>query len=240
MTARPQRPRERPGLPVRAVDARARGGPVSGLRVVRHPEGRLSAVPDHVCRGDRAVSRLRRGHVIPYDDIASPCRRRTCACSSAARWPSPLAVLFFAGAGVDAGVLPARSVDRAPARRRRRRPQDQRIGARAVHGDRAADAARHPARRRQGADRQVQRLSVSGLRPVVPGRTSRSSRSTKRSAPGAVRLVLKDYPAQPRLQPEHASMLHAGRVRRGGGRPAGARAQSRRGDGGVALHAPAG
>ena len=57
--------------------------------------------------------------------------------------------------------------------------------------------------------------------------------------PGAVKMVLKDYPLNSTCNP-NSSMLHAGRVRRGRGRPPGAGAQPRRSDGRVALHAPAG
>ena len=44
-----------------------------GLRVVRSAEDGLPAVPDHVCRGDRALPRVGRGHIFPHDYIASPC-----------------------------------------------------------------------------------------------------------------------------------------------------------------------
>ena len=111
-----------PGYLFVAVDARARGRPVSRLRVVRRAEGRLPVVSDHVCRGDRAVPRLRRGHLISHDDIASPRRPAISACfvaqpagassSPCCSSPAPASTLAF---------FPRESAVAAPASRRRRR-----------------------------------------------------------------------------------------------------------------------
>ena len=124
LTARPSRARKRPRLSLRPVDARARGHPVSRLRVVRPAESRLPVVPDHVCRRDRALPRVRRGHLISHDDFASPRRHVTSASSSAARSPSsspccsspaPRTTLaFFPREGVAAPGEPAATPAPAP------------------------------------------------------------------------------------------------------------------------------
>ena len=58
--------------------------------------------------------------------------------------------------------------------------------------------------------------------------------------PGAVKMVLKDYPLEPRLQRRHCADAPPGGVRRGRRRAARAKRTTRRRDGRVALHAPAG
>ena len=60
------------------------------------------------------------------------------------------------------------------------------------------------------------------------------------SQPGAVRVVLKDFPLESECNPNVHDDPAPGGVRRGRGGPARARAQARRGDGGVALHESAG
>ena len=47
-----------------------------GVRIVRADQSRLSALPDHVCRGDRAVLGLRRGAGGSRDLTPSACRAR--------------------------------------------------------------------------------------------------------------------------------------------------------------------
>jgi uncharacterized membrane protein len=49
---------------------------LSTLRVIRPAEGRVPSVPDHLCRGDRALCRVRRGHIISHDHSATPRRQR--------------------------------------------------------------------------------------------------------------------------------------------------------------------
>ena len=97
-----------------------------------------------------------------------------------------------------------------------------------------------PGRRREGADRQVQRLPVPGLRPVVLRSTSRSSRSTRRATRrGQARH--EGLPAEPRLQRRRSTtMLHPAACDAAVAVRLAQPAQARRGDGGVALHAPAG
>ena len=58
--------------------------------------------------------------------------------------------------------------------------------------------------------------------------------------PGAVKLVLKDYPLNRDCNDAIGQTIHSGGVRCGGGGAARAGAQQDRGDGRVALHAPAG
>ena len=105
---------ERPRLSLRHVDARPRRHPVSRLCVVRAAESRVSAVPDHVCRGDRAVSGIRRGHLVSHDHIASPRlprrpRLRLQPAGADAR------VLFFAGAASTLAFFPREAAPAAAA-----------------------------------------------------------------------------------------------------------------------------
>ena len=144
LTARPAGPRERSRLSVRAVDARARRRPVSRL-TRRSSSCKIvcPAVPDDVRRRDRPLHRLRRGHLRSHDYAASPRCSRPARARSAVRWRLALAVLFVGGAGLDAGVLPARG-DAPPPRAarppRRRDPADAAQRARSSNGGRRAAA----------------------------------------------------------------------------------------------------
>ena len=124
-----------------------------------------------------------------------------------------MTVLFVAGAAIDAGVLSARSVTGEPGAAPPATTADQRSELEQFMAHGAADSARHSARRREGADREVQRLPVSGLRPVVPGvqadpRQVRSAGSGRRAG-GAEGL-----PAQRELQPEQLDAASGARATR--------------------------
>ena len=74
--------------------------------------------------------------------------------------------------------------------------------ARTLHGQRHPAPARRPLRRRQGADRQVQRLPVPGLRPVV-SLVQADSRKVRQVEPRRGQAGHEGLPAQLRVQPQH-------------------------------------
>ena len=186
-----------PGYLFAGVDARARRRPVSRLRVVLPAEAGVCAVRHHICRRDRAVSGVRCGHFHSHDDTCHAVRAGDLRVLVSNPLAIALAVLFL-----PAPRRRSRS-SRAKARSRPRRaaPAKRRAGSTADPSSNAswrraaAHAARHPRRRRQGADRQVQRLPVPGLRAVVSTRTSRSSRSTQAN-PGRGQGRHEGLPAQ--------------------------------------------
>ncbi len=203
LTARPAVRESVPGYLFVAVDARARRHPVSRLRVVRPAESRVPPVPDHVCRRDRALPRVRCGHVFSHDYIASPRRPATSASLRAARWPSSSPCCF--------SPAPPR---RSPSSRGRRvgtgRPAaagraagadaGSDVGVRALVRLAAARAARRAVRRREGAGREVQRLPVPGVRPVVPAVQADLREVRSASIPGAGQAGAEGLSAEPRLQ----------------------------------------
>ena len=116
-----------------------------------------------------------------------------------------LAALFLVGDSLRARVLPARGVvdrrrRRAIVRARRPRATADRAGApcrvRALLRGPAAVALDVPGRGREGADRQVQRLPVPGVRRVVSCLQDVLAKY-EASNPGAVRLVTQDFPLEP-------------------------------------------
>ena len=125
-------------------------------------------VSDHVCRRDRAVPRLRSGHLIPHDYIP-----RRAAGDLRVLVASPLAIiaamLFFAG-----GRHRRSRSSRARASRRRRpppdrpRPRRRRIRRPSSNAGTGESQPRVPlivpTDGAEGADREVQRLPVPRLR----------------------------------------------------------------------------
>ena len=204
LTARPAVRENVPGYLFVLSTLVARRRPVSGLRVVRPAEGRVPAVPDHVCRRDRAVPRVRCGHLISHDYIASPRRPAIVRVFAGSPLAIVVAILFFAGAAStlawfpregDGGARRSGGAGVAPAP-----TQDQTLGVRALVSRRSRACRWSCRRRREGADRQVQRLPVPGVRPVVPGLQADPREVRGASIPAQVKLVLKDYPLEPRVQ----------------------------------------
>jgi uncharacterized membrane protein len=132
-----------------------------------------------------------------------------------------LAVLFFAGAASTLAFFPREGF--------RRSASDHAglaLGARALHGHRAANAARYPGRRRQGAHRQVQRLPVPGVRPVVPAvQADPGEIRSDVAGPGQTRHA--GLPLEPDVQFQLDDDDPPGGVRCRGGRAAGETAQPR-------------
>ena len=184
MVARPQVRESIPGYLFALSTLALAVGPVPALRVGRHAESVLPAVPAHGCRRHRAVF-IVSGAATSVPMTTLP-RRLTQDLRVLVGSPLAIAVtvLFVAGAASTLAFFPREGVDgRARRRRRRRRRADQRSELEQFMATGAADSARHPARWRQGAHRQVQRFSVPGVRPSRTWPTSRSSPSTKRRIP---------------------------------------------------------
>ena len=107
----PQRPGERAGLSVRGCRrSRSPSSCISATPRSSILKAVWSAVPDHLCRRDRAVPRLRRGHFVPMTTLPRRAARiSACSCRS------PLAIVAGGAVprrrGLGARVLPARGVD---------------------------------------------------------------------------------------------------------------------------------
>ena len=240
---RGRRARERPGLPLRDVDAR-RSPPccISATRRFSCLKTVCIAVRDHLCRGDRAVPRVRRGDIVSHDYLA----RRAVAglprsCRQPARGRARRPVLC--GAALDAGVLPARSRRAAAAagqRRRRTATPGSAVRVRAVVSTRSracrwsipTDGAKVLVVKFNDYQCPACRQSYLDYKPI-----SREVRG--RRIPAPCKFVPKDFPLDSDATPTSRRPAPL-RVRRRGRRAARAAAQSRRSARGVALHAPAG
>ena len=217
LTARPAVRESVPGYLFALSTLAARRHPVSRLRVVRPAESRLRAVPDHVCRRDRALPRVRRGHVVSHDFIASPRRSHD------------LQVLV----DQPAGHHRRRAVLR-PAPHRRLR--SSRAKARRRHRRRAVDRCRRPRqdqrseferwyRRRSRACRwwsrpTARRCSIVKFNDFQCPACGQSYLQYKpifakyeAEHPGAVKLVLKDYPLNRDCNDAIGQIAPSGRVR---------------------------
>ena len=126
MTARPAVRESVPGYLFAGSTLGARRRSVPRLRVVLPAEAGVRAVPDHVCRRDRAVSRVRRGDRHSHDVTAPPCRRSDLqGARSTARWRSRWRCCSLGGAASTLAFFPREGAVRprppAPATRPRRR-----------------------------------------------------------------------------------------------------------------------
>ena len=142
--------------------------------------------------------------------------------------------LFFGGAAVSTlAFFPREASPRRRGRRRHgcraaRRAQDQRVGARALHGDAQPRVPLVIADRgREGADREVQRLPVSGRaasRYMAVQADPGEVRSARNPAPCA--SCMKDFPLEPECNDTMQHDAASGGVRGGRGRAARARARA--------------
>ena len=228
-------PREHPRLPVRALDARARGGPVPALRVGRDSESVLPDVPADGCGGHRDLHHFRRVRVGPDDDLAPPDHARTCACSPAIRWPLPWPCCLWRAPPRRWRSFRAKRQPN-PARRRRRRPRNSAAS--------SSSSWRRPRGFRSSSRAMAPRCSSSSSTTfsVRPARNSHMAYKPilakyEAQAPGAVKVVLMDYPLNSTCNP-NSSMLHAAACDAAVAVRLARRARPRRGDGRVALHAP--
>ena len=201
-------------------------------------QSRVPAVPDHVCRRDRPVPRLRCGDLHTHDDLAAARRRdlarAACRVRSRSRWSC--------------------SSSRAPATTVAFFPREAVTGV-GRSGRADADAGSDAPSSSAGMSSQPRVplvIPADGAKVLIVkfndfqcpacGQTYLQYKPMlakyRRSDPGAVKMVLKDYPLNRDCNDEPAADAPPGRVRRGGGGAPRARAQQGRGDGGVALHAP--
>ena len=139
-----------------------------GVRVVVRPEDLLPVLLHHLLCGDRDLPGLGRRGGRNHDWTASARPRRSARARRPPRWRLSLALAFGAGAVALVALFP-RQVDAVTGRGGRRRAHPDARSHRAeqlrpVVRQPAARAGRRADRRREGADRQVQRLSV----PAVP------------------------------------------------------------------------
>ena len=183
-----------PGYLFAVLDARAGRDPLSRIRVVRDPEARLHPLPDHVRRRDRALPRVRRGDLIPHDHFASsrgarPPRRPDQPARHRADGPLPRR------RGVGARVLPARGrAGRAGGRGGAGADTGAAVRVRALVR-RASRACRSSCRR--WARRCWSSSSTTSSARRAASRTWRYKPIFAKydaEQPGAVRVVLKDYP----------------------------------------------
>ena len=171
-------------------------------------------------------------------------RRAAAGCPRPRHQPArdrSLAVLFFAGAASTLAFFPREAATGGRPRRRAAAAAD--AGPASELERFMASAPRVPlVVPADGAKVLIVKFNDFQCPPAASRTcsTSRSSRSTRRRIPAPVKLVMKDYPLNPTATPTVAHDDSPGGVRCGRGRAAGAAAQARRGDGGVALHAPAG
>ena len=100
------------------------------------PEGVLSVCLLTYAAVIGHLHRVRRGHFVPDDDIASPCIARTCACSSAARWRLPWPCCSSAGAASTLAFFPREGAAPSAGAPRAGADRGSAQRARAVHGDR--------------------------------------------------------------------------------------------------------
>ena len=162
-------PRVGSTLPVHVLDRRPGRRALHGLRSLLRAQGAVRAVPGHVHRGDWAVHR-----VGPFAFNASHAYTAPSSCQrpSGARFASTRAVgraRRHRRRGVGGGVLPERGLASHGAGAAGGAPGDRRRAERIrpLLGIAAARDLARAHRRRGGGHRQVQRLPVPGLRPVV-------------------------------------------------------------------------
>ena len=206
------RARKRAGLPVRAVDALARGHPLSRLRVVRPAESRVPVVPDHVRRRDRPVPRLRCGHHFSYDHTCLAALSRDVRVFAG----SPLAIVVadsvLCRRGVDAGLVPARRQCRhRRARREQQLPQptpDQTSEFERWYASQPRVPLVVPA---DGAKVLVVKFNDFQCPACGQSYLQYKPIFAKYEAehPGAVKLVLKDYPLNRDCNDALAQSIHS-------------------------------
>ena len=206
------------------------------------PEAGLRAVPDHVCRRDRALPVSGAATSIPM--LSLPRRvAQDLKVLVASPLALVLAVLFVGGAATDAGILPARGrLASWPGSGGRCR----RDAGAAVAAERAVRTVVRRAPRvplvvpTEGAKVLIVKFNdyqCPACAPVVTWTTSRCSRSTQASQPGRRPPRDEGLSAQVRVQLERAHDAPRRGVRGGRRRPAGAARTSGRAARGVAVHA---
>ncbi len=158
----------------------------------------MPSVPGHLCRGARALCRVRRGHIISHDHFATPRRQR---CPRSCRQPTcdrDRPSLLRRG-GHDARVLSARNgvrTERGDAGGRANAGSAARV--RAVVRRAAEGAARPVGRRRESPHRQIQRFPMPAVPPVAPGLYARH-RKVRSGAPWRGTLCAQGLSAELRL-----------------------------------------
>ena len=119
-----------------------------------------------------------------------------------------VAVLFFVGAASTLAFFPRERRSAEAARLMEPSGQDQRSELERFMATRAARPARRAERGRKGADRQVQRLSVPARAASRTSQYKPILAKYQATNPGAVKVVMKDYPLNSECNANVLQMIH--------------------------------